>query len=55
MFLTKWHFEINDSGHFTEMPLMFVLKLMFVRKCAFLLDVIQFPIEISATALLGDD
>jgi hypothetical protein len=40
MFLTKWHFEINVSGRFSEMPLMFVLKLMFLRKWAFLLDVI---------------
>jgi hypothetical protein len=53
MFLTKWHFEINGSGHFTEMPLMFVLKLRFVRKWAFLLDVIAIsPIYINIMCLV---
>jgi hypothetical protein len=52
MFLTKWHFEINVSGQFSEMPLMFVLKLLFLRKWAFLLDVIAIsPIIYTITSL----
>lgn len=50
MFLTKWHFEINVSGQFSEMPLMFVLKLMFLRKWAFLLDVIAISPNIYLTS-----